>query len=173
MINGTSTEEELDQVTILIKDNINNGVYDSVSDRIVSIRYVETSPNPPDSNNADGGNGNDTLNGEDPASRDLRVGLFVSMTVLAVILAGVLYRTRRNMRGSDDQTDLQTNVGGSALQTASLNINDPEIASESYDAPSPSYDTPYSYNESPMAMADTGMDSQSEVSSDDGRGLPA
>ncbi|KAL3927795.1 MAG: hypothetical protein SGARI_005227 [Bacillariaceae sp.] len=159
---GQATEEE-DKIQQVIRDNMNSGAYNVVSDDIVRLVYLDTLPNPPESNT--GGDGNSGTGGEDGTSgrsNQLRVGLFVGLFGGAAIIAGVLYRTRRN-RNVDDETDMQTNNGASAAlqpadsQSGIISLEDSGgMLSHSYD-------------ESGMVMADTGMDSVSS----DGLGIAA
>ena len=109
--------QEQPRINNLIKENMNSGVYDNVSEEIIHLQYLESSSNPTESNNNDDGssNGIGGAAGGKTTQNSLRVGLFVSLGALAAILAGVVFRTTsRRMRNSDDQTDLPSS---GAVQT--------------------------------------------------------
>jgi hypothetical protein len=133
----------------LIRTNMNEGIYESLIPEIVRLRYLDTTPPTGESNTGDGSSsGNGVNDGTDENSnKDLRVGLFVGLFAGVAIIAGVLYRTKRNMRNIDDETDLQTNNEG-ASAAPSQSFNEAGISSQSYD-------------DSGMVMADTGMESPS------------
>ena len=98
--------QEQPRINNLIKENMNSGVYDNVSEEIIHLHYLESSSNPTESNNDDGSNGIGGAGGK--TQNSLRVGLFVGLGALAAILAGVVFRTSQRMGNSDDQTNMQS-----------------------------------------------------------------
>jgi hypothetical protein len=154
----------VDSIETIIRENMNNGQYASTNQDIVRLVYVDTVPGQPESNTEDastGGENNDnSASTERGTPNELRVGLFVGIIGAAAIIAGVLYRTRRN-RLADDETDLQTTNAASTMQAKEpvQSYNDGGVIS--YE------DSVRSYDESGMVMADTGMDSASS----DGLGI--
>jgi hypothetical protein len=145
----------------IIRENMNNGQYASTNQDIVRLTYLDTVPRQPESNTEDENTGSENNNDNADANQSgtpsqLMVGLFVGIIGVALIIAGVLYRTRRN-RLADDETDLQTANVASAMQP-----NETNMMSFNDDAGAISYeDSVRSYDESGMVMADTGMDSAS------------
>ena len=147
--NDGDTGDAESRIQDVIRINMNEGIYASLIPEVVRLRYLDSAPTTGESNTGDGSSsGNGVTDGTDGSSnKDLRVGLFVGLFAGAAIIAGVLYRTKRNMRNIDDQSDLQTNNEGASA------------------APSQSYDdagaNTQSYDDSAMVMADTGMESPS------------
>jgi hypothetical protein len=147
-----------DSIEMTIRENMNNGQYASTNQDIVRLVYLDTVPSQPESNTEDGNTGNESNSSTDTnekgTSSQLMVGLFVGIIGGAAIIAGVLYRTRRN-RLIDDETDLQTANAPSAMQAQETNQLFNDAGGVSYE------DSVRSYDESGMMMADTGMDSAS------------
>ena len=110
---GDATAEE-EMIQGVIRENMNNGDYGSVSPDIVRLVYLDTAPNPPESNTGENNSGSDGTDGTSGRSNTLMVGLFVGVFGGVAIIAGVLYRTRRN-KNVDDETDMHTTNAGSAL----------------------------------------------------------
>jgi hypothetical protein len=152
---------EAQTIESIIREKMNNGAYASANDDIVRLVYLDSTPTSPESNTGEStgtdNNGGSTGRG---TSNELRVGLFVGLIGGAIIIAGVLYRKKRN-RHADDETDMHTTNAGSAMQSQdpTQSINDAGIISYEESA--------VSYDESGMVMADTGMDSASS----DGLGM--
>ncbi|KAL3939738.1 MAG: hypothetical protein SGARI_001262 [Bacillariaceae sp.] len=162
---GDASSEE-DMIQGVVRENMNNGAYNSVSDDIVRLVYLDTMPNPPESNTGENNSGNGGTDETSGRISQLRVGLFVGIFGGVAIIAGVLYRARRN-KNADDETDMQTANVGSAIQpdesadeygVGAISLEDSGgMLSQSYDDNSHNH------------MADTGMDSVSS----DGLGIAA
>jgi hypothetical protein len=135
------------RIQAIIRANMNNGVYAQMINEIVRLQYLDTAPSPEESNTEDNSGNGSTDGPNESNGKDLRVGLFVGLFAGAAIIAGVLYRTKRNMRGVDDETDIQTN-NEAASAAPSQSYNEAGINTQSYD-------------DSGMVMADTAMDSPS------------
>jgi hypothetical protein len=159
---GDAIKEE-EMIQMLIRENMNSGAYNDVSDDIVRLVYLDTMPSPPESNTEDSNSGSGSTDGSSGGVSQLRVGLFVGLFGGAAIIAGVLYRTRRN-RTVDDETDMHTTNVGSVMPAESEDHGAGVISLEDSGGM-----LSQSYDDSAMVMADTGMDSASS----DGLGVAA
>ena len=98
--------QEQPRIENLIKENMNSGIYDDASEEIVRLHYLESSSDPMESNIGDGSDGTGRK-----SQNSLRMGLFIGLGALVAVLAGVVFRTSRRMRNSDDQSDMQSGDG--------------------------------------------------------------
>ena len=99
--------QEQPRIENLIKENMNSGIYDDASEEIVRLHYLESSPDPTESNIGDGSDGTGRAVGG-KTQNSLRMGLFIGLGALVAVLAGVVFRTSRRMKHADDQTDMQS-----------------------------------------------------------------
>lgn len=103
-------EQEQARIESLIKEHMNSGEYNSVSEDIVELRYLDGSPNTSESNIEDGDLCSGAGCAENDGTNGLRVGLYVGLGALIAILAGVVFRITRRMRSNDDQTETQSGI---------------------------------------------------------------
>lgn len=103
-------QQEQARIESLIKEHMNSGEFNSVSEDIVELRYLDGSPDTSESNIEDG----DLCSGagctENNGTNGLRVGLYVGLGALIAILVGVVFRITRRMRSNDDQTETQSGI---------------------------------------------------------------
>jgi hypothetical protein len=110
---GEAANEQF-RIANLIKENMNSGVYDDLSDKIVRLYYLNSSSSDPTESNTRNGEDEVNANGSESATgkserKSLKVGLFLGLGALVAILAGVVFRTARKMSIiNDDQTDMQS-----------------------------------------------------------------
>jgi len=110
---GEAANEQF-RIANLIKENMNSGVYDDLSDKIVRLYYLDSSSSDPTESNTSNGEDEVNANGSESATgkserKSLKVGLFLGLGALVAILAGVVFRTARKMSIiNDDQTDMQS-----------------------------------------------------------------
>mmetsp|Transcript_18671 Transcript_18671/g.21041 ORF Transcript_18671/g.21041 Transcript_18671/m.21041 type:complete len:420 (-) Transcript_18671:50-1309(-) len=106
--------EEQPSINNLIKNNMNSGVYDSLSDKIVRLYYLDSSSESTELNSSDGENivdgivdiGDATVI---PDRKSLKVGLFVGLGApLLALIFGIAFRLVRKRSIPDDQTDMQS-----------------------------------------------------------------
>ncbi|MGK3750164.1 MAG: hypothetical protein ACI8RD_002463, partial [Bacillariaceae sp.] len=110
---GDAAKEQF-RIGNLIKENLNSGVYDDLSDKIVRLYYLDSSSSDPTESNTSDGEDVMNANGSEGATgrserKSLKVGLFIGLGALVAVLAGVVFRTARKMSIiNDDQTDMQS-----------------------------------------------------------------
>eukprot|EP00536_Pseudo-nitzschia_multiseries_P007951 jgi/Psemu1/19111/gm1.19111_g len=107
--------QEEERIQNVIRELMNSGEFNSVSEDIIQMHYLNSAPGTTESNinENDGENGIDGST-TDPKTRNkgLRVGLIVGLGASVAILAGVVFRITRRIK-NDDQTEMQN----SAAQT--------------------------------------------------------
>jgi len=104
--------EEQPIIDNLIKNNMNSGVYDGLSDKIIRLYYLSSSLDPTESNTSDGADptndNGDKGAGDKTERKSLKVGLFVGLGALVAVLVGIVFGIARRMSVHDDQTDMQS-----------------------------------------------------------------
>lgn len=116
-----NAEEEKALIKELIKMEMDSGAYNYVSDKIVRLRYLDLSLLPPESNLPEDGNDNGNEDVSTGDGNDVRIGVFVGIFSVLLVVSVVIYSARRRTRHADDETDLQTNNDIISAQTQSFN----------------------------------------------------
>jgi hypothetical protein len=102
-------EEEQALIQEFIKNEMDSGAYDNSSDRIVRMRYLDVSLEPPESNLP--GENNENGSSDVPnIQNDVRIGVLVGLFAVLALVSGITYGARRRqIRNADDGNDLRTN----------------------------------------------------------------